>query len=34
VRRYKQLGAEIGEAVRSYCRDVQDGAFPAADESY
>lgn len=34
VRRYKQLGAEIGEAVRAYCRDVQGGAFPAADESY
>lgn len=34
VRRYKQLGAEIGEAVRAYCRDVQGGAFPSGDESY
>jgi 3-methyl-2-oxobutanoate hydroxymethyltransferase len=34
VRRYKQLGAEIGDAVRAYCRDVQGGAFPSADESY
>jgi 3-methyl-2-oxobutanoate hydroxymethyltransferase len=34
VRRYKELANEIGEAVRAYCRDVQNGSFPSADESY
>ncbi len=34
VRRYKELGREIGDAVRSYCSDVHDGSFPSADESY
>lgn len=34
VRRYKELAAEVGDAVRSYCRDVQSGSFPSADESY
>lgn len=34
VRRYKELATEVGEAVRSYCRDVQTGSFPNADESY
>lgn len=34
VRRYKELATEVGDAVRSYCRDVQSGSFPNADESY
>ena len=34
VRRYKELANEIGDAVRAYCRDVQTGSFPSADESY
>jgi 3-methyl-2-oxobutanoate hydroxymethyltransferase len=34
VRRYKELANEVGDAVRAYCRDVQNGAFPSADESY
>ena len=34
VRRYKELAHEVGDAVRAYCRDVQSGAFPSADESY
>lgn len=34
VRRYQELANEIGDAVRSYCRDVQTGSFPNADESY
>jgi 3-methyl-2-oxobutanoate hydroxymethyltransferase len=34
VRRYKELAQDIGDAVRSYCRDVQSGSFPNADESY
>jgi 3-methyl-2-oxobutanoate hydroxymethyltransferase len=34
VRRYKDLAKDIGEAVQAYCRDVQSGSFPNADESY
>jgi 3-methyl-2-oxobutanoate hydroxymethyltransferase len=34
VRRYAELGKTIGEAVASYCRDVQNGQFPGPDESY
>ncbi|MBL8756374.1 MAG: 3-methyl-2-oxobutanoate hydroxymethyltransferase [Planctomycetes bacterium] len=34
VRRYRELGQEIGAAVRQYCQDVQQGSFPNADESY
>lgn len=34
VRRYKELATEVGEAVRAYCRDVQNGSFPSPDESY
>jgi 3-methyl-2-oxobutanoate hydroxymethyltransferase len=34
VRRYAELGQTIGDAVRSYCRDVQTGSFPDQTESY
>jgi 3-methyl-2-oxobutanoate hydroxymethyltransferase len=34
VRRYAELGKTIGEAIASYCRDVQDGRFPGSEESY
>ena len=34
VRRYRELGKEIGDAVREYCRDVQQGKFPNDGESY
>jgi 3-methyl-2-oxobutanoate hydroxymethyltransferase len=34
VRRYAELAATIDGAIRAYCRDVQDGAFPNAGESY
>ncbi len=34
VRRYRELAKDVGDAVRAYCRDVQNGAFPSADESY
>jgi len=34
VRRYAELGKTIGEAIASYCRDVQSGRFPGPDESY
>ena len=34
VRRYRELAADIGDAVGSYCDDVRSGSFPAADESY
>ena len=34
VRQYARLGEQIREAVASYCRDVQSGSFPSADETY
>ena len=34
VRRYRELAQDIGTAVRGYCADVQNGAFPGPDESY
>jgi 3-methyl-2-oxobutanoate hydroxymethyltransferase len=34
VRRYRELAKEVGDAVRAYCKDVQSGSFPGADESY
>ena len=34
VRRYAELGQSIGDAVRSYCQDVQRGDFPGPHESY
>lgn len=34
VRRYLELGESIEKAVADYCRDVREGSFPSADESY
>ncbi|MBL8734180.1 MAG: 3-methyl-2-oxobutanoate hydroxymethyltransferase [Planctomycetes bacterium] len=34
VRRYRELAQEIGAAIGDYCRDVRQGSFPSADESY
>lgn len=34
VRRYRELAADIGDAVGSYCEDVRRGSFPGDEESY
>jgi 3-methyl-2-oxobutanoate hydroxymethyltransferase len=34
VRRYAELGAEIHKACQQFSRDVKEGKFPNADESY
>lgn len=34
VRRYRELAADIGDAIGSYCDDVRRGSFPGDDESY
>ena len=34
ARRYANLGESISNAVREYCADVQNGAFPTDAESY
>jgi 3-methyl-2-oxobutanoate hydroxymethyltransferase len=34
VRRYAQLGTEITQAVAHYVRDVRQGSFPSAQESF
>lgn len=34
ARRYLELARDIEQAVSSYCRDVRDGSFPNANESY
>jgi len=34
VRRYANLGEVISRAVSEYCQDVQQGRFPADEESY
>ena len=34
VRRYRELANDIGGAIRDYCQDVRDRAFPSQDESY
>lgn len=34
VRRYAELAETIGLALQRYGKDVRDGAFPSADESY
>ena len=34
VRKYADLRSAAIEAVRSYCRDVRDGDFPSASETY
>jgi 3-methyl-2-oxobutanoate hydroxymethyltransferase len=34
VRRYAEVGEMISRAAAEYCRDVQQGTFPADEESY
>ena len=34
VRRYRNIGEIISQAVREYCADVQRGSFPSDAESY
>jgi 3-methyl-2-oxobutanoate hydroxymethyltransferase len=34
VRRYANIRADITQAAQSWRRDVEDGSFPSADESY
>jgi 3-methyl-2-oxobutanoate hydroxymethyltransferase len=34
VRKYRRLAEEVGGAVKEYIRDVKNGSFPSADESY
>ncbi|MFO0925941.1 MAG: 3-methyl-2-oxobutanoate hydroxymethyltransferase [Gemmataceae bacterium] len=34
VKRYAELGEAIREATRSYCREVRDGTFPAAEHGF
>ena len=34
VKRYAQLGARIGTALRQYRVDVENRAFPAAEHTY
>jgi 3-methyl-2-oxobutanoate hydroxymethyltransferase len=34
VKQYAEVGKEIQQAVQSYCREVREGAFPAAEHSF
>ena len=34
VKRYADLGGAVKSAVESYCREVRDGSFPAAEHSF
>ncbi|MBN2537747.1 3-methyl-2-oxobutanoate hydroxymethyltransferase [candidate division WOR-3 bacterium] len=34
VRRYAELGGEIGRAVGEYCADVREGRFPAEEHTF
>lgn len=34
VRRYAELGAQIRQAVESYCRDVRAGTFPGPEHAF
>lgn len=34
VRKYRRLAEEISGAVKEYIRDIKNGSFPSADESY
>jgi 3-methyl-2-oxobutanoate hydroxymethyltransferase len=34
VKRYRNLGEEIGSAARDYADDVRAGRFPAAEHTY
>jgi 3-methyl-2-oxobutanoate hydroxymethyltransferase len=34
VKQYADLGAEVRRAAQSYCREVREGTFPAAEHSF
>jgi 3-methyl-2-oxobutanoate hydroxymethyltransferase len=34
VKRYADLGTQVKSALESYCREVKDGTFPAAEHSF
>ena len=34
VKRYAELGRAVREAAADYCREVRDGAFPAAEHTF
>lgn len=34
VRRYAELGRELGRAVREYATDVREGRFPTPDQAF
>jgi 3-methyl-2-oxobutanoate hydroxymethyltransferase len=34
VRKYRRLAEEVNGAVKEFIRDIRDGSFPSADESY
>ncbi|HYB53201.1 MAG TPA: 3-methyl-2-oxobutanoate hydroxymethyltransferase, partial [Thermoanaerobaculia bacterium] len=34
ARRYANLAASIADAARAFTRDVKDGGFPSAEESF
>jgi len=34
VKRYADLGSQIGEAARQYAEEVRSGAFPAAEHTF
>jgi 3-methyl-2-oxobutanoate hydroxymethyltransferase len=34
VKTYAELGQDLTQAVQSYCREVREGTFPAAEHSF
>jgi len=34
VKQYANLSAAISDAVATYCREVKDGQFPTASETF
>jgi 3-methyl-2-oxobutanoate hydroxymethyltransferase len=34
VKQYADLGRQVTQAVTAYCREVREGAFPAAEQSF
>jgi 3-methyl-2-oxobutanoate hydroxymethyltransferase len=34
VKRYAELRPQMAKAVAAYCKDVREGAFPAAEHSF
>jgi 3-methyl-2-oxobutanoate hydroxymethyltransferase len=34
VKQYAELGREVRRAAEDYCREVREGAFPAAEHSF